>query len=499
MKKILLLTSILILVLTFTPPLLAQTVNLQYGLVAHYPFEEDADDLVGNYYGTEQNTPEYVDAVIGKGVKLEGSKSFASASGDHVLLPKINFEAMDEFTVSLWVKDDGMDHEHGEFYINYGNHYYGVLGIGRLWRDGTGKWLLTFCVGTILRGSAEEGTSLTFNIDETSESNKFNLYTLVYNNNTIHAYRNGSLLGTKYEVVSISGDNAAIARHWWDETSTRFNGIIDDVRIYNRALSVAEVKALYDMGEEEDPDITFTVKDIKDNPIANTELEVYKVTTDQIGEKVGTVDTDSDGKFNTKNIIYSGSEKITDVNQLRILTNVDTIPQKNLIVSNPNPNLIEDENIKYIIQLDNGILDEYGNISYSIEEGNNTKDKEITLGHTMLAFNIVVLVEWKANQDYINWLKQNFKNMSNYLFDVYDGQVYINNVYIYNDALKSEKGLWDSYTHNLYKIRTANNVSIDDIINKKQYFKSTPGFSLVVMLDFQEKYSIKQNMTICHF
>jgi hypothetical protein len=44
--------------------------------------------------------------------------------------------------------------------------------------------------------------------------------------------------------------NFVIGRAIIEQPSTQFyNGLIDDVRIYDRALSAAEVQALYNMGQ----------------------------------------------------------------------------------------------------------------------------------------------------------------------------------------------------------------------------------------------------------
>ena len=83
------------------------------------------------------------------------------------------------------------------------------------------------------------------------------------NNNWVHfvltgtqqstaGYINGQIVDSAEALVSYSGGNAALGREWWDNgeaTSTRFNGSLDDVRIYDRALSAEEVQALYNMGQ----------------------------------------------------------------------------------------------------------------------------------------------------------------------------------------------------------------------------------------------------------
>ena len=63
---------------------------------------------------------------------------------------------------------------------------------------------------------------------------------------------NGSLIESKviskgpiYTIVN----HAAIGKHWFTgASSTRFNGEIDNVRIYNRVLTDSEIQMLYHEG-----------------------------------------------------------------------------------------------------------------------------------------------------------------------------------------------------------------------------------------------------------
>jgi len=66
-------------------------------------------------------------------------------------------------------------------------------------------------------------------------------------------YVDGALEGEKVQAglyatiaARFQAGKSAIGRHWWSGgTSTRYTGMVDDVRIYNRALSAAEVTDLY--------------------------------------------------------------------------------------------------------------------------------------------------------------------------------------------------------------------------------------------------------------
>ena len=64
-------------------------------------------------------------------------------------------------------------------------------------------------------------------------------------------YLNGDSIGIGSGLSSYTGGNAAIGRQWWNNgsgTSTRLNGSLDEIRIYDRAMSATEVQALYQLG-----------------------------------------------------------------------------------------------------------------------------------------------------------------------------------------------------------------------------------------------------------
>ena len=64
----------------------------------------------------------------------------------------------------------------------------------------------------------------------------------------INAYIDGKLIQNTYGKTNYQPTNAPLEiGHWWSSNNfTRlFNGLIDEVRIYNRALSDSEILSLY--------------------------------------------------------------------------------------------------------------------------------------------------------------------------------------------------------------------------------------------------------------
>lgn len=84
----------------------------------------------------------------------------------------------------------------------------------------------------------------------------------------------------------------------------------------------------------------------------------------------------------------------------------------------------------YRVVLDNAQFDRSGVMSYT--ELDTKGEQDIMMNHTTLEFNLVVSLEWDADLVYIQSLEQGFREMSNYLYDVSDGQVRLDTVMIFD-------------------------------------------------------------------
>lgn len=215
--------------------------NIEDGLILYYPFEGDAKDHSGyNNHGTLMNLNriQFVDAKIGKGIKLTGYPALFSDQGGHVLIPVVINDTSKYFTINFWTKyfnHDGPGPEHKGVFIHFGEEH--------------GSYCIAVSEN---RFSFYFGKSL-----DVPENHKetFFMFTAMYCNGFFKSYFNGILLDSgEAKPIKLQKQYAAIGRHWWDYTyngnrikgtATRLNAIIDEVRIYNRCLSDEEIKTLY--------------------------------------------------------------------------------------------------------------------------------------------------------------------------------------------------------------------------------------------------------------
>jgi hypothetical protein len=205
---------------------------VQAGLIAYYPFDGDAFDASGNGNdATLHNTASYVPGKYSKAIHLQG-RGHAGTDGDHVTFPGLSLNNRDAFTVALWVKHDGYagSWDHGESYIAFGRQYATAVNIsfgGTPWSfgySGSNKGVPTPSVGT--------------------EWKNWVHHALVFSNGSLSAYKDGVLVGTKDGVTVGNVTQGGLGITWFNSggtVSTRFIGSMDDVRIYNRALSDSEI------------------------------------------------------------------------------------------------------------------------------------------------------------------------------------------------------------------------------------------------------------------
>jgi hypothetical protein len=208
------------------------------GLVAWYPLDQNASDMSGNgNHGILRNSPDFV---------TEGEKSFVvlqgygnnSSDGDHILLPFNSFSGFTQITISGWVKFLSTSHSSGEAasILSIGDHSSAVVGV----------W--AFVDGSSFLNSSLNATKLSVR----GYQNEWVHFAISGDQSTSIAYVNGSSVGTGTALTNYSGGNAAIGRDWWSNgsgTSTRLNGSVDEIRIYNRTLISSEIDAVYQFGQ----------------------------------------------------------------------------------------------------------------------------------------------------------------------------------------------------------------------------------------------------------
>jgi len=217
----------------------AQT--LQNGLIAYYPFNGNVNDESGHGNdGILRGEYQFVDGIKNQAIRLL-CHGYSDSLGGHVLLPNFHFTSMPSFSYAMWVKEESLrvSEQYISFRDDLGSNGLSYAGIYHLPDIDS----IDFQVGLTITDHPLRVPFLP------SYAHSFVHYSLVYSGGIMEAYINGELVGQKRQPVNVDGIYSGIARHWWhNNTSTRFTGVIDEVRIYNRALTGGEIQELYHEG-----------------------------------------------------------------------------------------------------------------------------------------------------------------------------------------------------------------------------------------------------------
>jgi len=239
-----------------------------------------------------------------------------------------------------------------------------------------------------------------------------------------NAYVGGTNL-QKYDA-----DFNPVWRTWWNNSSVRQIEVDRQGGIYftgwpwNGTPYISKIEQV----------ATMVIRDAHNDTIPNVEFELIKVSNDPpdyTEDTLGTFTTNDMGQLKlrmvrTDSLLFATGPGNDTPDTLAI---GDTLKVSKHIHSQPavkHPGLLS---TAYSIHLDNGEFDPEGVLSFdTLELG----VFDVVLNHTEIRHNLVASVEWEASFAYLDALEENFRYMSNYLYDVSDGQLRLDTVMIYD-------------------------------------------------------------------
>ena len=190
------------------------------GGLALYQLNGNANDVSGSYNGTATNVT-YGTGVFGQAGVFNGSSSYVDLSNT----ASINYS---NITLSLWFKSTTQNDGNGRVLI----------------AKGSATNFVIFEYGGIIAVQIKQG--VVFNSPVTSFTNNqwYYLTFTISGGNTFKFYLNGAWQWTGTGAYPQNSENTQIGRST-DPYWQKWNGSIDQVRIFNEALTPLEIEALY--------------------------------------------------------------------------------------------------------------------------------------------------------------------------------------------------------------------------------------------------------------
>ncbi len=199
------------------------------GLIALWSGEDNTNDSVGKHNAEYAYHVEYVPGKVGKAFSFNGTDASVDLG---------NWFDLQVFSISLWVKPSASQTAYANIMDDYGTGEEGW----NLQYDNQG---MEFHLGLVEGGPGLGSLGHVIIFSLAADTWQHLMLTRDANNNS-SLYLNGNLVGTIAGARPINYTaNKYLRLGRWGGGGRFFNGQMDEIQIYNRALSAAEVQAIY--------------------------------------------------------------------------------------------------------------------------------------------------------------------------------------------------------------------------------------------------------------
>ncbi len=204
-------------------------------LVGYWDFEEATGTIAYDRSGNGRNGAFLSSPIWTSGCSKGSCLEFDNID-DGVSIPSFTFAGASDYTMVAWVKIKGSHKNYTGTIMSSGN-----------WNSA--HWAFGISQSNTIIQTRKADGSGSPTLSRASSLNTWHLMGLVRNGTAISFYVNGVRVGgatITNGVLASDATNMTIGRETYANGYFAFNGFIDEPRIYNRALSAAEVSALYD-------------------------------------------------------------------------------------------------------------------------------------------------------------------------------------------------------------------------------------------------------------
>jgi hypothetical protein len=269
---------VLIVSITSTQCLIIHDAKAEEGLIGYWKFDNQSNlglDSSGyNNHGSVNNS--YVSYVT-EG-KKGGAAKFVEGSNSAITIPNNSILNVTSVTIMAWVNLNGTNNDGGDTILSRCNAYSEVYA---LYAD-VGSW-----------GNGEMGAHFNVSVNVPSgfivPKDEWVHLAMTFDKYNARFYYNGNLVATKPLSIGImtSNTNLYIGSSLY-QSREDFSGLMDEVRLYNRALAEAEIKAIYhnDIEGAPSPPVLLAPSDNATQIDSNNILFEWQPCTDPDGDAV---------------------------------------------------------------------------------------------------------------------------------------------------------------------------------------------------------------------
>ncbi len=223
--------------------------DLLDGLVGYYSFCGcEASDQSGNGNdGILIGTPQCIDGIKGQGFEFNTNpvlNDCGQLGGEYIQLPTFDAIWENGISVCAWIKYENLSHFERIIDLGNGN---GESGGMPIWfgREGNSNNLT---LESWISDDADVNRSIGRLVANNVITNgRIEFYSFTIDGVGMSIYVNGELVAQKagHRIANVSRSNNFLGRSNWCEADPDFKGFMDEVRIYNRALSPEEMRIMY--------------------------------------------------------------------------------------------------------------------------------------------------------------------------------------------------------------------------------------------------------------
>ena len=292
-----------------------QSVNLNKGLIAYFPFNENADDKTGYNHGTIHGAKVHAARCDDYSYYFDGIDDYIDC-GNHKILNG-NFSGL---TLSAWVRAEYMIN--GEFGTIIGKWGFDPV------KDHFGLWINENYKVVMAVGDPRKMENGLFSRTMLQTDVWYHIIAVWHRNRKMEIYIDGKIDNRGIQTGNGINRHSPVSLKLGRQVNRKnrpFHGYIDEVRIYNRALSEKEITALHNLDKSACEKIILTgnVYNKKDGTPVPADVIFETLNTGDELKRVKTEGTDC--KYETtlpigyKLGFYANNDQYISINE-----NIDT-------------------------------------------------------------------------------------------------------------------------------------------------------------------------------